>query len=64
MSFDMISGSSMNQKLPLIPEVRFFEISSRRKLMRLVDDVTAASSGLAGHRKDLGGGQGAAEATR
>ena len=34
----------MNQKLPRRPAVTLFEISSRRKLMRLVDEVTAASS--------------------
>ena len=42
-SFDMRSGSSMNQYVFPRPLVRNFETSSRRNEMRLVDDVNAAS---------------------
>ncbi len=42
-SFDIISGSSMNQYVLLRPVVRYFAISSSLNEMKLVDDVIAAS---------------------
>ena len=41
--FDIINGSNMNQYDLPRPLVRNFETSSRRKEMRLVDEVSAAS---------------------